>query len=217
MRQILYFVVLLGSMSSANAMLMLSITGTSGSDDTTWTFSGSTVAGQDGFFEDGNDLGGSDVWWDIGNYTGFNDFENIAISGSAMVTIGGVTRAVDLVYIDNDTRNNENDEGRRRRPGRRPAVPLEGDDFGIGVEGTDDFNFLMGDTVAWTGALLVSGIGLDDLSESGLPFNVSTSNYGGGGNVLALQLNIGDSVTVPAPAAFWLFCSGLLLLRRNRR
>lgn len=162
---------------SAQAILFVDIFD-NGSDQTRWVFSGSAVAGGSGFFEDGIDLASDDAWQNIGNYTTRNDVEDAAlISNSATLTIEGITRAIDLPYIDNDSGTNA-------------------DDFGVGVAGSTDFTFVAGNTISWTGQL-ITDISINDLSETPLPVTFNTDNYGGTSGVLDLQVNIGGSASVP--------------------
>ncbi len=186
-----YLLVGMVGINSANAALVVDITGVNGSEETLWTFSGSATAGNNGFFEDGDDLAFQDAWQNIGNYTTENDLEITQVSGLATLSIGATTRNIDLAYIDGDA--------------------VSGDDFGVGVDGTTNFTFSAGDLISWTGALTVAGIDLNDLNESGLPITFNSNNYGGAANTLDLNLNIGQPISnVPVPAAVWLFGSGLI-------
>lgn len=187
---------LLASFGSANAVLLVDITGIQGSNETLWKFSGSATAGTDGFFEDGTDLNNTNSWLKIGNFTTIDDLEISAVSGDASLTIAGLTRSIDLVYIDAGASN---------------------DDIGVGVDGSSNFGFSKDDVVSWLGALTVTGIDITDLNESGLPKSFIGSDFAGAD--LALAVNIGGqpSVSVPEPASLALFSLGLLGLRFSRK
>ena len=183
---------------AAKASLIVDITGVAGSGETTWTFSGSTTAVGTGFFDDDNFLADTDAWQNIGNYTNINDLELTNVSGVASLTIAGVTRSIDLVYIDHDF----------------AAGPV--DDFGVGVSGTTDFNFSDGDLVSWTGSLTAIGIDLNDINLAGIPVTLFGSQHGANGN-LALQVNIGYPTAVAEPATLALFGVGLIGIVVARR
>ncbi|MEM1344387.1 MAG: VPLPA-CTERM sorting domain-containing protein [Pseudomonadota bacterium] len=175
----------------AQAVLLVEIDGTPGSGQTTWTFSGSDIAGNGGFFDDDDNLGSADAWQNLGQYTTRNDVEETDVTGNAVLSIGSETRAIDLAYIDDDGSTSD-------------------DDFGVGVAGPTNFTFTAGDTVSWSGSLLVTGIDLNDLNESGLPAVLTASNYGGTANTLDLEVRIGSSsAVVPLPASLPLLLAGL--------
>lgn len=174
--------------TSAQAVMVLDIV-ENGPSSTIWRFSGSAVAGNNGFFENGTNLADDDTWQNLGDFTTVNDFENQNVNGVATLTIGTNTRQIDLAYIDNDG----------------PLFAL--DDIGVGVSGNTVFNFSAGDEVSWDGSLVVNGIGLDDLSERTLPIVFTTSNYGGLDNTLAFSLRI--AAPVPVPTALIMILSGL--------
>lgn len=182
---------------AAKASLIVDITGVAGSGETTWTFSGSATAVGSGFFDDDDNLGGSDSWLNIGNYTSIDDLELTTVSGVASLTIAGVTRSIDLVYIDDDG-------------------PGDNDDFGVGVSGTNNFNYADGDLVSWTGSLTAVGIDLNDINLAGIPVTLFASEHGDNGN-LELQINISSSIVVPEPATLALFGVGLIGIAVARR
>ncbi|WP_298976136.1 VPLPA-CTERM sorting domain-containing protein [uncultured Roseobacter sp.] len=187
--------------STAQAALIANISGTPGSGQTTWTFSGTTIAGRGAFFQDGN-LNQANVWTDLGDYTSVEFFNNVNVSGDAALTIDGETRRIDLAAIDDDG---------------------DFDDWGIGVDGADIFVFGAGSEVSWTGSLTVFGIDLNDLNNSGLPITFLTSSFGlVGEGTLDLELTIAaDEISaVPLPAGGVLLLSGLAgvaALRRRKK
>ncbi|WP_299506249.1 VPLPA-CTERM sorting domain-containing protein [uncultured Roseobacter sp.] len=187
--------------STAQAALIANISGTPGSGQTTWTFSGTTIAGGGAFFQDGN-LNQANVWTDLGDYTSVEFFNNVNVSGDAALTIDGETRRIDLAAIDDDG---------------------DFDDWGIGVDGADIFVFGAGSEVSWTGSLTVFGIDLNDLNNSGLPITFLTSSFGlVGEGTLDLELTIAaDEISaVPLPAGGVLLLSGLAgvaALRRRKK
>ncbi|MGB3507996.1 MAG: hypothetical protein WBA93_01875 [Microcoleaceae cyanobacterium] len=186
--------------SAAEAVLLVNINGTAGSGQTTWVFSGSAVAGGSGFFEDDTELSSNDAWQNIGNYTTVNDLESPPISSNAILSINSITRDIDIPYIDNDS-------------------GVNADDFGVGVSGSEDFNFFAGDLVSWSGSL-VAAIDINDLSESGIPVVFNTNNYGGEDNILDLEVRIGVPVaSTPEPATILglLTFSTVALASRYRR
>lgn len=187
--------------STAQAALIVDIDGVSGSGQTTWTFSGSAIASGGGFFEDDGNLGSTDSWSDIGHYTDINDLEALAVTSSATLTIAGITRNINLAYVDTDS-------------------GVDADDFGVGVDGSGGFTFADGDLISWSGSL-VANIDIDDISLEGNPTTINTSSYGSSGTLLDLTINIGSasgtSGTVPAAPALALFGLGLGLLGIRRR
>ncbi|WP_298969295.1 hypothetical protein [uncultured Roseobacter sp.] len=170
--------------STAQAALVANISGIPGSGQTTWTFSGVAIAVGSGFFEDGNDLANNDTWRNFGEYTSINDFENFNVLGDAGLTIDGMTRLIDLAYINDGA-------------GGAP------DDWGVGVEGDTDFEFFAGFEISWTNSLTVIGCDINDLNNSGLPISFLTSNYGSNGDGtrdLELTIAAADIAPVPMPA-----------------
>jgi len=172
--------------SAANATLILDITGTAGSGQTTWTFSGSAVSGGSGDFDDDANIESTDVGgshWDLAKFTvGFlNDLQITASSSNATLTIGTTTRAIEDAYIDTD------------------IDPGELDDIGVGVSGSNNFNFAPGDVVSWTGFMTV-GLDLNSLIAG----TYNTDVYGVNAGVLDLQVNI-----VPEPSTALLMLFGL--------
>ena len=193
---IVFAITSLTFVSSANAVLIVDITGVPGSGETLWSFSGSTTAVGTGFFEDGNGIGNSDSWQNVGNYTSINDFEVTTVFGVASLTIAGITRSIDLAYIDND--NNSLD------------------DFGVGVSGASNFDFADGDLISWMGSLQVVGFDLNDIGLAGIPTTLLASQYGDSAN-LELEINISEFIFLPEPATAALLAVGLTLLVCVRR
>ncbi len=180
--------------SAAHAALEVYITGTPGSGQTTWEFRGSSVAGLAGFFEDGIGIANDDAWQNIGDYTTLNDQEITTVVGSATLTIAGVTRNIDEAYIDND------------------GSGTPDDDFGVGVDGATNFTFVAGNTISWTGSLVVTGIDLNDVDETALPTSFTTDNYGGAPGTLAMTVFIGTAAPSLVAAAIPSLSKWALLL-----
>ncbi len=197
LRTLLASTLLLASLAS-RAGLVVDITGDAGSGQTLWTFSGSTTASGSGFFDDGTNLGNNDTWQDLLNYTDINDDEITSVTGDATLTIAGTTRDIDLAYIDNDGSSNG-----------------DVDDFGVGVSGSNNFNFDDGDLVSWSGSLFVD-LDINAISLAGTPVTISGSEYGDHAQ-LALTINIGHvAMAEPASVALVLFGLGGLAWARRR-
>ncbi|WP_299737523.1 hypothetical protein [uncultured Roseobacter sp.] len=126
----------------------------------------------------------NDTWRNSGEYTSINGFENFNVLGDAGLTTDGMTRLIDLAYINDGA-------------GGAP------DDWGVGVEGDTDFEFFAGSEISWTDRLTVIGFDIKDLNNSGLPIAYLTSTYGSNGDGrLDLELTIAaaDIAPVPMPA-----------------
>lgn len=182
--------------SSANAALLLEISGTPGAGTTTWTFSGSAVANGSGSFSSNLTFDLSEQWHDVGNYTDLDLFsvpdDGGSISGVATLSVGATTLGIDSVFVDSD------------------AGGL--DDFAVGVSGGTDLAFIAGDLVSWTGTLIVAGIDLNRLDASPLPATFNSSNFGDVRGVLDLTLTITEATAVPLPAGAPLALTGMAVL-----
>lgn len=173
----LYFLLLATLSFYANpayAVLEVFITGTPGSGATTWTFVGSDTARDSGYFEYDNNLGTNDAWQNIGDFTNVGDLELETVTAGATLTIAGVTRNIDIAYIDTDNGANA-------------------DDFGVGVSGSTQFTFSAGDTISWAGSLVATGIDINDISLAGVPVTLTGNDYGGTANALTLNVHIGTN------------------------
>lgn len=156
----------------AAATLVVEIQGVPGSGRTTWSFSGSTIAGKAGYFESGDDL--TNHWRSIGEYTAINDFEDTSVHGDASIIVGGRVRPIGLAYVDSDAAMGE-------------------DDFGVGVVGPDDLTYSAGDRVSWSGTLTAS-IDVGDLASNGLPNTMTADEVAHSGpGTLDLQVRIFDT------------------------
>ena len=182
---------------AAQALLILEIRGVPGSGQTTWTFSGSDTAGAGGDFDDDANINNSDAGgshWDLGEYTdspSFHDFQLAAISSTATLTIDGTTRNIEDAYLDSDG-----------------AVGAGGDDIGVGVSGSTNFNFVTGNLVSWLGSMLVA-IDINDMDNAGLPSTLTSSTYGDTTDTLDLEIRFS---AVPEPGALGLVLWSLALL-----
>lgn len=173
--------------AQSHAALIVDITGISGSGETTWTFSGSDTAGGGGSFEDNANLANNDYWEDLAEFTTASDLELTPSSGSATLTIDGVTRNIDVGYVD--------DGG------------VGSDNFGVGIDGSGNFSFSLGDLVSWTGSIVVP---IDINAFSPTPATLTTSNYAGTAGTLDLEVNIGGVAATPEPGTLSLL--GLALI-----
>lgn len=130
----------LGVVETAQASLLVNVTGTAGSGQTVWVFSGSSTASSDGVFG----LTPSDSpeeWRNVGDYVADTLLNAISISpssGSASITNSQETRSISLIGIDYDGNSSSSNN----------------DDFGIGVA-NQPLNIITGDLVSWTGTLLL--------------------------------------------------------------
>lgn len=130
----------LGVVETAQASLLVNVTGTAGSGQTIWVFSGSSTASSDGVFG----LAPSDSpeeWRNVGDYVADTSLNAISISpssGSASITNSQETRSISLIGIDYDGNSSSSNN----------------DDFGIGVA-DQSLNIIAGDVVSWTGTLLL--------------------------------------------------------------
>ena len=174
--------VLAVQLQSASAVLMLTITGSPGSGQTNWAFSGTSEAGGPGLFDGPDDNLFSNDAWDIGSDvfpSTSNDREETPSFSSGTLTIESVTRNIDLAYIDHDASG---------------AL----DDIGVSVDGPDNFAFVAADEISWAGFMTVP-IDVNDMMEAGLPFTKSITSYGGTPGTLALDISIS---AVPEPSSF---------------
>lgn len=130
----------LGVVETAQASLLVNVTGTPGSGQTIWVFSGSSTASSNGVFG----LTPSDSpeeWRNVGDYVADTLLNGISISpssGSASITNSQETRSISLIGIDYDGNSSSSNN----------------DDFGIGVA-NQPLNIITGDLVSWTGTLLL--------------------------------------------------------------
>jgi len=130
----------LGVVETAQASLLVNVTGTPGSGQTIWVFSGSSTASSNGVFG----LTPSDSpeeWRNVGDYVADTSLNEISISpssGSASITNSQETRSISLIGIDYDGNSSSSNN----------------DDFGIGVA-NQPLNIITGDLVSWTGTLLL--------------------------------------------------------------
>ena len=184
--------------TSLHAQLIVDVTGTAGSGSTTWTFSGSAVAaGSTGAAFQTDPTGGNDAgnWLDFAEYTDVNNTNFSIASGSASVSVNGTSNeSLTGIYIDTDS-----------------AADPTADDWGIAV--ANNLAFSVGDSVSWSGAVDI-GIDLNDLDNTALPVTYTTSNIGGSGAALSMQMNI-----IPEPSSLGILaaCSAALLIFRPRR
>ena len=130
----------LGVVETAQASLLVNVTGTAGSGQTIWVFSGSSTASSNGVF--GLTPGDSpEEWRNVGDYVADTLLNAISISpssGSASITNSQETRSISLIGIDYDGNSSSSNN----------------DDFGIGVA-NQPLNIITGDLVSWTGTLLL--------------------------------------------------------------
>ncbi|MFK7766074.1 MAG: PEP-CTERM sorting domain-containing protein [Mariniblastus sp.] len=176
---------------TSRADLFVSIVGDPGSGQTTWTFSGSEIAGGQEDFDSGflSDFGS--VWVDHGDLfnSGWTN-ENIVPPSGATVTTPFGTRNIDLLYMT------EQDIA---------------DDFGIGVDGTN-LPFDAGDLVTWDGSFVLNEDILN-MNEGSYSFDYFANIFG----TLDLTVEI-RAASVPEPAStVALGILGLACVCRRRR
>ncbi|MEM6333953.1 MAG: PEP-CTERM sorting domain-containing protein [Planctomycetota bacterium] len=181
---------LLVATSKTQAQLELDIAGIPGSGQTTWTFSGSTTAFEIGGFD--ADSSDGQTFPNPGDFVKTLDLVELpALSSNAFLTVNSDTEAITAVGVDDDTMG---------------IVPGGNtDDIGVGL--ANQLSVADGDTVSWTGSLVV-GFDLDE-------FNLGTfgpSSSGLTGTILE-QLTIRE---VPEPSSLALLSvGGVALLRRS--
>lgn len=185
--------------STAQAALVADISGTPGSGQTTWTFSGTAISGGAGSFS-ADVFSLTTMWSKLGDFTALRASTVTDIQGKATVRIDNETRWIDQVFVSD-------------------ASSVRGDLFAIGVNGDDNFAFSAGSDITWQGTLTVFGIDIDALSKGGLPSTFVTSHFGVDGVALDLELNFAadDVSVVPLPAGGVLLLSGLAGIAAMRR
>ncbi|WP_298920446.1 VPLPA-CTERM sorting domain-containing protein [uncultured Roseobacter sp.] len=188
--------------SPAQAALVADISGTPGSGQTTWTFSGTAVPDGAGSFN-ADSFSLATIWSGLGDFTALRASILTDIQGKARVRIDNETRWIDEVVVND-------------------ANSVRGDLFAIGVNGDENFAFSAGSEITWQGTLTVFGIDINVLSEGGLPSTFASSTFGVEGVQLDLELNIAaDEISaVPLPAGGALLLSGvagIAALRRRKK
>ena len=185
---------LVSTATTAAAELVLVVTPGPVAGQTTWTFSGDGLSQAANLLQTGT--GEANSWQNApGNfqYTTINNTNFGILSGSATISDADQTVNIDLIYIDDDG-------------------ALQDDDIGFSVD--TEMSFGAGETISWTGSVVV-GIDIVDVTESG-PFNVIYT----GANLASLpSLNW---TVVPEPSTLTLAGLGLIGLltcgwRRRRR
>lgn len=189
-----------GAVASSVNAFTIDISGTSGTGQTTWLFGGSVTADDDGFFDYDENLNARGVFLNIGDFTTLDDLEVNTVTGDAALSIGAVSRDIDLVYVDGD-------------------ATAGGDDLAVGVTGSSFFSFVLNDILALSGSLLVTGIDISDLAEGGLPYFATTQTLGFSDATIPVNLSIRELASVPLPAGLPLLVAGLggLCLLRTRK
>lgn len=187
--------------STAQAALVVSFSGTPGSDETTLTFSGLDIANGSGFF-DVNRTSADSTWNDVAAFSDiFRVFETDLSSfvGKAILTIDGADRSLTALTVGDTS--------------------VRGGAFGVGVDGDDEFSFSAGSEVRWSGSMIAIGLDITDLNFGDPLTSFFSSTFGETDNVLDLELTIAadDISAVPLPAGGVLLPSGVVALRRRRK
>lgn len=194
--------------STAQAALVVDITGTPGDGQTKLTFSGSSIARAFGFFEPDDTVGFGSAWLNLGDFANSAFLSDpVQLIGKAEINIEGKVQSIDAVEV----RNSEFGDFSAN------------DGLGIGVDGGDRFEFLAGEMISWSGSVMLEGLDIDSFNTGGqATSSFFTSNFGGTEDALDLELNIRpDEISaVPLPAGGVLLLSGLAgvaVLRRRRK
>jgi hypothetical protein len=208
--------------TAAHAELILTISPGPAANQTTWTFSGSTTTGFANFRT--NNPGESEpagMWGDFPNFTVLDGLPLTKVSGSAdftwtvpvsrtspTIAAGTYVRPIGSAWVDDGSDN-----------AGASAPPVGGGDrIGVIVPGTPQITARSGDTLSWSGSLVMGGADISAFGAGGFPYSASSTRFYLEPNTVPMTLTIVDTV-VPEPSTCMLSLAamGILALRRSRR
>lgn len=183
---------------SSQAALVIDVSGAPGSGVTTWVFSGTSTSILGGTIRTGVGTNNFDVGDSFepdvtGNFISNGARQNVLLEvlGSASITVGGVTRTITHVFLD--------DDGAAR------------DD--IGIRTLTALDFAAGQASSWTGSFTVA-IDINEFTVGTYRLNTTQSN--GGGFVFAgiddSILNFSTSTDIPEPGTKWMCALGFAMV-----
>jgi len=192
--------------TTAQAALLLEISPGPAANQTTWTFSGETET-LFGFFNIHGEVTEAEpasMWGDFPHFTTLDDTHLTVFSGTANIVKNGTeTRAIGNAWVDDGSDNTA------------PDREATGDAIGVILPGDDEFEVGEGDTLSWSGSLVMDGAGISAFSAGGLPYSGDSTRFYNEGNNIPMTL----SIVVPEPSTCLLSLAalGTLAICSHRR